>query len=128
MGRASSGVVRTDMAHQRIDRVDPRQARVWCSGPCTQFPLSSPRGHRVGGTCRPRQGYLPGHRFGTLSERQPMTTPQAEPWRWDESTWRRHVEHVRAGRSLKPTTWPGGARVAVALSFDSDHETIPLRD
>jgi peptidoglycan/xylan/chitin deacetylase (PgdA/CDA1 family) len=48
-------------------------------------------------------------------------------WRWDEATWRRHVEHVRAGRRLLPE-WPDGARVAVALSFDSDHETIPLRD
>jgi peptidoglycan/xylan/chitin deacetylase (PgdA/CDA1 family) len=48
-------------------------------------------------------------------------------WRWDEATWRGHVEHIRAGRTLSPE-WPGGARVAVALSFDSDHETIPLRD
>ncbi|HEY3062488.1 MAG TPA: polysaccharide deacetylase [Chloroflexota bacterium] len=53
---------------------------------------------------------------------------RVEPWRWDESTWRGHVEHVRAGRRLVPDVWPGGARVAVALSFDSDHETIPLRD
>ena len=51
-----------------------------------------------------------------------------EPWQWDESTWRGHVQHVRAGRRLAPNSWPGGARVAVALSFDSDHETIPLRD
>jgi peptidoglycan/xylan/chitin deacetylase (PgdA/CDA1 family) len=35
---------------------------------------------------------------------------------------------VRAGRSLRPTSWPGGARCAVALSFDSDHETSDLRD
>jgi peptidoglycan-N-acetylglucosamine deacetylase len=35
---------------------------------------------------------------------------------------------VRAGRSLAPASWPGGTRVAVALSFDSDHETIWLRD
>lgn len=49
------------------------------------------------------------------------------PWQWDEAVWRRHVEHVRAGRSLAPA-WPDGARVAVALSFDSDHETIPLRN
>src|SRR6266568_5189248 len=54
-----------------------------------------------------------------------MTT---ETWQWDEATWRGHVDRVRAGRSLKPRSWPGGARVAVALSFDSDHETIPLRD
>jgi peptidoglycan-N-acetylglucosamine deacetylase len=35
---------------------------------------------------------------------------------------------VRAGRSLKPKSWPGGARCAVALSFDSDHDTNELRD
>ena len=52
---------------------------------------------------------------------------EVAPWQWDEATWRGHVEHVRAGRSLLPA-WPGGAQVAVALSFDSDHETIPLRD
>ncbi|MFC9037574.1 polysaccharide deacetylase family protein [[Kitasatospora] papulosa] len=52
----------------------------------------------------------------------------AESWQWPESTWRGHVDSVRAGRRLTPDRWPGGARVAVALSFDSDHETIPLRD
>ncbi|MDQ3811809.1 MAG: polysaccharide deacetylase [Chloroflexota bacterium] len=57
-----------------------------------------------------------------------MDSTSPEPWRWDEATWRGHVEHVRAGRSLAPSAWPGGARVAVGLSFDSDHETIPLRD
>ncbi|WP_190812585.1 polysaccharide deacetylase family protein [Saccharopolyspora pogona] len=50
------------------------------------------------------------------------------PWQWPEEVWRGHVEAVRAGRPLTPAAWPGGARVAVALSFDSDHETIPLRD
>ncbi|MGW0810363.1 polysaccharide deacetylase family protein [Nonomuraea sp. NPDC002799] len=53
---------------------------------------------------------------------------EQQPWQWDEQTWRAHVGRVRAGRSLRPASWPGGARVAVALSFDSDHETIPLRD
>jgi peptidoglycan-N-acetylglucosamine deacetylase len=53
---------------------------------------------------------------------------EVAPWQWDEATWRGHVGHIRAGRSLLPGSWPGGARVAVALSFDSDHETIPLRD
>ena len=38
------------------------------------------------------------------------------------------VNHVRAGRTLRPAEWPGGARCAVALSFDSDHETNELRD
>ncbi|OON71925.1 polysaccharide deacetylase family protein [Streptomyces tsukubensis] len=52
----------------------------------------------------------------------------AESHRWPEHIWRGHVEAVRTGRRLVPESWPGGARVAVALSFDSDHETIPLRD
>ena len=50
------------------------------------------------------------------------------PWEWSESDWRRLVNHVRAGRALRPASWPGGARCAVALSFDSDHETNELRD
>lgn len=54
--------------------------------------------------------------------------PIRHPWEWEEHEWRRHVGRVRAGRSLKPAGWPRGARVAVALSFDPDHESIPLRD
>jgi peptidoglycan-N-acetylglucosamine deacetylase len=55
-------------------------------------------------------------------------TSEPKPHEWPEAEWRRRVEAVRAGRSLKPSRWPGGARVAVALSFDSDHETNELRD
>lgn len=54
--------------------------------------------------------------------------PQAEPWQWEEPTWRGHVGRVRAGRRLLPRRWPDGATVAVALSFDADHETPALRD
>jgi peptidoglycan-N-acetylglucosamine deacetylase len=50
-----------------------------------------------------------------------------QSWAWPEQTWREIVEKVRAGRSLLPESWPGGARAAVALSFDSDHETLTLR-
>lgn len=57
-----------------------------------------------------------------------MQEPVEQPWQWSETTWRGHVDAVRAGRRLVPPQWPGGAQVAVALSFDSDHETIPLRD
>ena len=59
-----------------------------------------------------------------------MDAPKSdlEPWQWPEEHWRKLVARVRAGRSLRPAAWPGGARCAVALSFDSDHETIPLRD
>lgn len=51
--------------------------------------------------------------------------PGQEPWQWSEPTWREHVARVRAGDSLTPAQWPDQARVAVAISFDSDHETIP---
>jgi len=51
-----------------------------------------------------------------------------EPWQWPEAHWRKLVDRVRAGRSLRPGEWPGGARCAFTLSFDSDHETSDLRD
>jgi peptidoglycan/xylan/chitin deacetylase (PgdA/CDA1 family) len=54
--------------------------------------------------------------------------PEGEPWQWPEPVWRRIVGRARAGRSLRPTHWPEGAACAVALSFDADHDTIPLRD
>jgi peptidoglycan/xylan/chitin deacetylase (PgdA/CDA1 family) len=54
-------------------------------------------------------------------------TPQ-HPWQWPEERWRGIVNRVRAGRPLKPKSWPGGARSAVAFSFDSDHETNELRE
>jgi peptidoglycan/xylan/chitin deacetylase (PgdA/CDA1 family) len=57
-----------------------------------------------------------------------MAEPAKKPWEWSEPDWRRIVGRARAGRSLAPKSWPGGARCAVALSFDADHETIPLRD
>jgi peptidoglycan/xylan/chitin deacetylase (PgdA/CDA1 family) len=57
----------------------------------------------------------------------PQPSAALEPWQWPEATWRAIVERVRAGRRLKPASWPGGARCAVALSFDSDHDTGELR-
>jgi peptidoglycan/xylan/chitin deacetylase (PgdA/CDA1 family) len=53
---------------------------------------------------------------------------QMQPWQWPDEHWRQLIGQVRAGRRLKPARWPGGARCAVALSFDSDHETNELRD
>jgi peptidoglycan/xylan/chitin deacetylase (PgdA/CDA1 family) len=55
-------------------------------------------------------------------------SPDERSWTWPESRWRAIVEKVRAGRRLLPDAWPGGARVAVALSFDFDNETPSLRD
>ena len=51
-----------------------------------------------------------------------------EPWQWPQEHWRKLVNHVRAGRPYRPARWKDGARCAIALSFDSDHETNELRD
>ncbi len=48
-------------------------------------------------------------------------------WRQDLSEIEATVNKIRAGRDLTPKQWPGGARVAVALSFDMDAETGFLR-
>ena len=55
-----------------------------------------------------------------------------QPWEWPEPQWRGHVNKIRAGQSLlhpdPASRWKDGAKVAVLLSFDSDHETPSLRD
>jgi len=43
-----------------------------------------------------------------------------------ETEWRGLIDRVRAGRSLLPARWPDGARFAVALSFDCDHESFEI--
>lgn len=53
---------------------------------------------------------------------------ELQPWQWPDDHWQGLINHVRAGRALRPRQWPGNARCAVALSFDSDHETNELRD
>ena len=39
---------------------------------------------------------------------------------------RKQMFHVSAGKRLKPSSWPGGAQVAVSLSFDVDNATATL--
>jgi peptidoglycan/xylan/chitin deacetylase (PgdA/CDA1 family) len=50
-----------------------------------------------------------------------------QAWNWPMERIVETVNAVRAGRSLRPVEWPGGARVAVLLSFDVDNETVNLR-
>jgi peptidoglycan-N-acetylglucosamine deacetylase len=52
-----------------------------------------------------------------------VTTPPVRPYTWPEGEWRRALSRVRAGPALRPKAWQDGARCAVALSFDVDHET-----
>ena len=63
-----------------------------------------------------------------FAQAQPVPRTSAKPgWQWTFDSAMTVVNAVRAGRSLKPAAWPGGARVAVLLSFDVDNETIALR-
>lgn len=63
-----------------------------------------------------------------VAQAQPVPQTTAKPgWQWTFDSARAVVHEVRAGRSLLPSRWPGGARVAVLLSFDVDNETISLR-
>ncbi|MGV0817225.1 polysaccharide deacetylase family protein [Martelella sp. AMO21009] len=57
------------------------------------------------------------------SDHTPIAT-----WNWSQERLQALMNRARAGRSLRPSSWPGGARCAVALSFDSDHDTFELRD
>jgi hypothetical protein len=60
-----------------------------------------------------------------------LGTGQAQPeppWTLSASRIREIVGRARVGRDLSPAAWPGGARVAVGLSFDLDNETGSLRD
>ena len=52
--------------------------------------------------------------------------PPDPPHLWPEERWRGLVGRVRAGRRLRPPVWKDGARCAVALSFDADHETFEM--
>lgn len=63
---------------------------------------------------------------GIMSVTLPSTLAQntSEPWNWSEEYVVSQVNQVRAGRDLNPDSWPGGARVAVLLSYDVDNETI----
>src|SRR5262245_51800103 len=57
---------------------------------------------------------------------QERSTDTQPGLKWTEERLREVAHHVRAGRKLTPRTWPGGARVAVCLSFDPDNFSIPL--
>ena len=58
---------------------------------------------------------------------QQPARPDNQPGRkWTETQLREAVSHVRAGRSLNPRTWPDGARVAVALTFNVNNAANQL--
>ena len=62
---------------------------------------------------------------GDYRSAAPPTEAEARPgWLWSDEEVMETVNAVRAGKSLQPDAWPGGARVAVLLSFDVDNETV----
>ena len=59
---------------------------------------------------------------------QAQVRPGVKPgWEWTDDSVFKVVNAVRAGRNLKPASWPNGARVAVLFSFDVDNETVAIR-
>jgi peptidoglycan/xylan/chitin deacetylase (PgdA/CDA1 family) len=61
----------------------------------------------------------------TSSAQQPPPIPQPGTTRSLDEL-RAQMFHVSAGRRLRPASWPGNARVAVALSFDVDNASATL--
>lgn len=57
-----------------------------------------------------------------------LSAENVSRWQKSPEDIRRAVTGIRAGRDLTPESWPGGARVAVALSFDVDTELVWLDD
>jgi len=51
-----------------------------------------------------------------------------KPWEWPEAHWRKIVGRAPFGQDFDARLRPARARCAVSLSFDADHDTIPLRD
>jgi len=63
----------------------------------------------------------------TLAAAQPQEQPQPQPGiHWSREQILDAVAPVRADRKLTPSSWPGGARVAVCFSFDVDNEALSL--
>ncbi len=68
-------------------------------------------------------GVLTANSHGQSSQEQDSEPPS---WQWSWERIEQVVNQVTAGRDLTPESWPGGNRVAVALSFDIDNETMFL--
>ena len=99
------------------------RASVWAAGviviACGAPAPEAPRGVVAPPSSSPATPQAP-----AAAPQPPADPPWTWPWERIEST----VSLVRAGKDLTPARWPGGARVAVALSFDLDNESTALRD
>ena len=68
-----------------------------------------------------------GYQSTLVKGQQPAAASQQPGTRLSLDELKKQMFRVSAGRRLKPTSWPDGARVAVALSFDVDNATTSLR-
>ena len=59
----------------------------------------------------------------TASQQAPDNQPGRK---WTEAQLRENSSRVRAGRSLTPKSWPNGARVAVAFTFNANNSANQL--
>jgi peptidoglycan/xylan/chitin deacetylase (PgdA/CDA1 family) len=63
--------------------------------------------------------------FAALTVQPVLAQYKGEPvWTWPFEKVQGVVNKVRAGKDMTPKSWPGGARVAVGLSFDVDTEPV----
>ena len=66
---------------------------------------------------------VPSWSLMTASQQAPDNQPGRK---WTEAQLRENSSRVRAGRSLTPKSWPNGARVAVALTFNANNSANQL--
>src|SRR6185503_449417 len=120
-GRAARG----RGAHPRRDRQGARRPR---RAEAVRRAGAGGGRHAARGVRQVRGARIAADQRARAQDPQAMKDEKLLPWQWPEPHWRAIVSRVRAGRPLKPKRWKGGARCAVALSFDSDHETNELRE
>ena len=64
--------------------------------------------------------------FTVLCSLTPLPGQDRPGWEMTDAELAVAANQIRAGKSLLPESWPGGARVAVLLSFDVDNDTSRL--
>jgi peptidoglycan/xylan/chitin deacetylase (PgdA/CDA1 family) len=64
---------------------------------------------------------------GVVGQQQPAGASRQPGTKLSLDELKKQMFRMSAGKRLKPASWPNGARVAVALSFDVDNATTSLR-
>src|ERR1700684_1027566 len=99
--------------------------RLWRSAANRPGGLIGLRGGLMSKCCLARECMIAAALLGLAGWAQAQQQPGTK---WTDEQLRQTVDLARVGRKLTPKAWPGGARVAVGLSFDDDTEAPLLRD